>query len=241
MSRWPDHLDSRHVPRRGAERAVARDHGGIERLGEGHVHRVVHCKVLAQFPRASREVEMAVPNNAEQSEVLDRFLCTLRRYLTRMDESSQRAEDLHVEKMRRVEIVVFPIETLLDPGPERRLEQELGDCGSCVIVGAVALGDRATGVRERPLCSPRRAANPASIRPIVLARGVRDVLRSVRLPAAASLRRGSPERSARGGSRTYRALFGRARGLGTPAAAGSGVKSSPGLMKRSRSKWYCLS
>ena len=42
-------------------------------------------------------------------------------------------------------------------------------------------------------------------------------------------------------SRTYSALFGRATGLGTPAAAGSGVKSSPGLMKRSRSKWYCLS
>ena len=30
-----------------------------------------------------------------------------------------------------------------------------------MIAGAVALGDRATGVRERPSCSPRRAANPA--------------------------------------------------------------------------------
>ena len=30
-----------------------------------------------------------------------------------------------------------------------------------VSEAAVALGDRATGVRERPFCSPRRAANPA--------------------------------------------------------------------------------
>src|SRR2546426_696945 len=43
------------------------------------------------------------------------------------------------------------------------------------------------------------------------------------------------------GGRAQSALFGRAPGRATPAAAGSGVKSSPGLMKRSFSKRYCLS
>lgn len=102
IRRGRDHLNSHRVPGRGAERAVAGHYCRVERLGECDVHRVVRRKVLTQFPRTSREIEMAVPNYAQQPQVVDRFFSTLGKHLTRAGESPQRAEDLHVEEMGRV-------------------------------------------------------------------------------------------------------------------------------------------
>ena len=64
----------------------------------------------------------------QHCQVLDRFFRALGEHLARMDESPQGAEDLHVEKMRRVEIIVVPVDTPLDTDAKLRLQQELGDC-----------------------------------------------------------------------------------------------------------------
>ncbi len=72
---------------------------------------------------------MAVPNDAEQPQVFDRFFSTLRPHLTRTGEAPQCAENLHVEEVWRVQVLVVPIETLLDTNPQLRLEQEFGDRG----------------------------------------------------------------------------------------------------------------
>jgi hypothetical protein len=95
----------------------------MDRLGEYEVYRVVRCKVLAQFPRPSCEIDMPVPNDPQQSQVFDRLLRTLCNDLTRTDESPQCAEDLHVKEMRRVEVIIVSVNTPLDMVPKLRLEQ----------------------------------------------------------------------------------------------------------------------
>ena len=72
---------------------------------------------------------MAMPYDPKEREILNRVFRALGKYLARMDESPQSAQNFHVEKMRRVEVIVVPVETLLDTGSKVRLEQELGDRG----------------------------------------------------------------------------------------------------------------
>jgi len=60
---------------------------------------------------------------------LDRFFGTLGNHLTRTHESPQRAEHLHVEEVRRMEIIIVPIDTPLDTGAKLRLEQAFSDRG----------------------------------------------------------------------------------------------------------------
>jgi hypothetical protein len=115
------------MPWRSGERAVAGHHRRIERLGKGEIHRIVRRKVPPELPRPSREIEMPMASDSQQRQVLDRFVCTLGKHLTRMDESTQGAEDLHVEKLRRVEVIIVPVDTPLDTDPKLRLEQQLGD------------------------------------------------------------------------------------------------------------------
>ncbi len=72
---------------------------------------------------------MPMPYDPKEREILNRVFRALGKYLARMDESPQSAQNFHVEKMRRVEVIVVPVETLLDTGSKVRLEQELGDRG----------------------------------------------------------------------------------------------------------------
>ncbi len=72
---------------------------------------------------------MPVPNDPQQPKVFDRFFRTLGNHLTSMHEAPQRAEHLHVEEVWRVEVIIVPVGTPLDTGPEIRLEQEFGDRG----------------------------------------------------------------------------------------------------------------
>src|SRR6266487_1744436 len=116
------------MPGRSGEGAVAGHHGRIERLGEGEIHCIVRRKVLPQLPHPSCEIEMAMASDPEQCQILDRFLRAFGKHLARMNESPQGAEDLHVEKMRRMEAIVVPVDTPLDTDAKLRLEQELGDC-----------------------------------------------------------------------------------------------------------------
>jgi hypothetical protein len=116
------------MPWRSGEGAVAGHYRRIERLGEGEIHRIVRRKVLPQLPRPGREIEMPMAGDPQQCQVLDRFFRTLGEHFARMDKSSQGAEDLHVEKMRRVKVIIVAEDAPLDTDPKLRLEQELGDC-----------------------------------------------------------------------------------------------------------------
>ena len=102
-------LDSCRVSRRGAQRAIARDQRGIERLGERQVHSVVRRHVLTQFPDSSGKIDMAVSQDGQQCQVLDRFFRTPGAHVPAMNQTPQRAEDLHVEEMRRVEDLITPV------------------------------------------------------------------------------------------------------------------------------------
>jgi len=64
-----DHFDTRAVTWRFGERRVAGHDGSIERLAQGNVHGVVGRNVLAQFPRASEEIEMGVTVEIEVGEI----------------------------------------------------------------------------------------------------------------------------------------------------------------------------
>ena len=64
-----DHFDVRAVTWRFGERRVAGHDRSIERLAQGYVHGVVCRDVLAQFPRASEEIEMGVTVEIEVGEI----------------------------------------------------------------------------------------------------------------------------------------------------------------------------
>jgi hypothetical protein len=144
---------------------------------------------------------MAVPSDAEQTEVPNRFFRTIEIGLTRMHESPQYAEHLHDHKRGRVGTEVFQVETLLNPGPERRLEQKL-------VVADASTTDHAdsrsrwmilgTGVfnftRERPWsrASISSRAGGAAIRSTSASRSSKSVM---------------PEWAARGFDRPHRQRF----------------------------------
>jgi hypothetical protein len=52
---------------------VAGEYRGIERFGESNVYRVVRREVLAQLPSPRREIQMAMPDDSQQLQVLDGF------------------------------------------------------------------------------------------------------------------------------------------------------------------------
>ena len=64
---------------------------------------------------------------SQHLQVFDCFCCTLSTHLTCLDESPQRVQNLHVKKMRRVEVIILPVDTAFDTSTELRLEQKLGD------------------------------------------------------------------------------------------------------------------
>jgi hypothetical protein len=80
----------RRDPRRGAERAIAGDQRGVERLGESHVHGVVGGEVVAQLPCAAKEVDMRVAEDVEEDEILDRLFGAAREHLAGAHEAPER-------------------------------------------------------------------------------------------------------------------------------------------------------
>jgi hypothetical protein len=73
--------------------------------------------------------QMAVPSDAEQTAVPNRFFHTIENEFTRMHGSPQYAQDRHDHKRGRAGTERFQVETLVDAGPERRLEQKFSRCG----------------------------------------------------------------------------------------------------------------
>ena len=66
-------------------------------------------------------------HDTQEREVFDCVLRTIGIHLARAHESPQRAEDLDVQEMGRVEIIIVLADAPLDTRPQLRLEQQLGD------------------------------------------------------------------------------------------------------------------
>ena len=73
-----NHFDVRTVPWRPREPRVARDDRRTKRLRQSNVHGVVRRHVLAQLPRSSQKIEMAVTVEVEVDEILDGLGRTVR-------------------------------------------------------------------------------------------------------------------------------------------------------------------
>jgi len=52
---------------------------------------------------------MAVSQDGQQCQVLDRFFRTPGAHVPAMNQTPQRSQDLHVEEMRRVEDLITPV------------------------------------------------------------------------------------------------------------------------------------
>ena len=68
---------------------------------------------------------MGVTVDVELCQVHHRFGRTAGRDFARPDETPETLNDLHVDKVRRVEFVVVAKETGLDPHAKRRLQEKL--------------------------------------------------------------------------------------------------------------------
>jgi len=67
---------------------------------------------------------MRVAEEEEDGEVLDRRFGPRREHLTGAHEATERLDDLHVEKVRGVEVVVVAEQPRFDVGAERRLQEQ---------------------------------------------------------------------------------------------------------------------
>src|SRR5436309_15384066 len=102
-------------------------------------------------------------SDQQQSQTHYRFFRALDEHLARIDESPQGAEDLHVEKMRRVEVIVVPVDAPLDTDAKLRLQQELGDCRGVDNDHVDSRSFRITSAAGVPSFTRVRASSRASI------------------------------------------------------------------------------
>jgi hypothetical protein len=120
-----DHFDSSAVAGCLGERTVAGHHRRLNRFSEGHVDCVVCADVVSQLPRTTQEIEVGVTVEIEVSEIRNRLVGTAGGDLTAPHETSEALNDLHVEQVRRMELVLVAKETGLDSTATRRLQQKL--------------------------------------------------------------------------------------------------------------------
>ena len=115
---------------RARELRVASDERRIQRLGERDIGAVIRSDRIPQLPNAWHEVVVSVPVYDEGGAVVESQLSAGRADFGELHEAPQRLRDLHVEQVRRVEVLVrreYARRHIIgQSGSEQKLEQGRG-------------------------------------------------------------------------------------------------------------------